>query len=84
MQVLILDSETVTLQKFVHPTDGLMRIIGDYDENPGDMTKGGLKTPYYKCQQVMDGKQYFAYPKSEVIEYIKEYLLNEEVPTKIY
>lgn len=73
MQVLQLDNVMVTLQKFNHPTGGLMRIIGDYDENPS-APRGSAKVPHYKCQQIEGSKDFFMVPKDDAKNYITEYL----------
>ncbi len=73
MQVLQLDNEMVTLQKFNHPTGGLMRIIGDYDEDPA-APRGSVKVPHYKCQQIEGSKGFFIVTKADAKIYIAEYL----------
>lgn len=73
MQVLRLDNEMVTLQKFNHPTEGLMRIVGDYNEDPS-APRGAPKVPCYKCQRVDGDRYFFIVSKAEAKKYIDEYL----------
>jgi len=72
MQVLKLDDSMITLQKFIHPTQGLSRIIGDYDENPS-APRDSVKIPHYKCEQIEGSKSFFMATKADVKAYIAKY-----------
>lgn len=57
------DYETISLTQFTHPEHGVLRIIGDYDANPGVT---GSTEPSYKCQQIKEPKDYFMFSKTLV------------------